>query len=254
MMTGMEKWKGKIALVTGASSGMGAETARHLARHGMRVALAARRKERLEAQAREIGQAGGEALAIPTDLRDERSILAMFETLRETWGALDVLINNAGLGWENTLPEGSTEEWREMLDVNVLALSVCMREAIRQMRGKQDAQIVNVASSTARRVPAGKKLAFYAATKYAVRALTDGLRDELMLEGSPIRVSMISPGLTATGFHERFYRDAGRARENYAKFNPLRPSDVAETICFVLSAPRHVVFDDVIFRSLGQVY
>jgi NADP-dependent 3-hydroxy acid dehydrogenase YdfG len=253
-MDGMEQWKGKIALVTGASSGMGQETARQLARHGMRVAIAARRQDRLKALQAEIEQAGGQALPIPVDLRDEASILALFETLSHAWGDPDVLINNAGLGWESTLPAGRTEEWREMLEVNVLALSICMREAVRRMRGKKNAQVINVASSTARRVPAGKKLAFYAATKYAVRALTDGMRDELMLEGSPIRVGMISPGLTATGFHERFFRDAGRAQENYAKLNPLRPSDVANTICFVLSAPSYVVFDDVIFRSMGQVY
>jgi NADP-dependent 3-hydroxy acid dehydrogenase YdfG len=122
------------------------------------------------------------------------------------------------------------------------------------MRGKRDAQVVNVASSTARRVPPGKKLSFYSATKYAVRAMTDGMRDELMLEGSPIRVGIVSPGLTRTGFHDRFYGDPQRAQENYDQFNPLAAADVADTILFVLSAPSHVVFDDVIFRSLGQVY
>ncbi len=253
-MTGMEQWKGKICLITGASSGIGEETARRLAGHGVRVAIAARRGERLETLKGEIEAQGGEALALTTDLRDEESITAMFAALREQWGAADVLVNNAGLGWEGSLIEGRNADWREMLEVNVLALSICMREAIAQMRGKPDARIVNIASSLARRVPAGRGVGFYSATKYAVRALNDGMRDELMIEGSPIKVSLVSPGLTATGFHASFYRDAERAQDAYRKTQPMQPSDVTDAICFVLSAPPHIVFDDLIFRSMGQVY
>lgn len=255
MMDGIEQWRGRIALVTGASSGMGEAVSRVLASHGIRVAIAARRMQRLDALQRQIEQAGGQALPIAVDLRDPADIESMFAAIQKAWGAPDILINNAGLGWENTLPGGKTDDWREMLDVNVLAAAICMREAVRGMRGKREGGVViNIASSLARRVPSGRKLAFYAATKFALRAISDGMRDELLAEGSPIRVNMISPGLTATGFHERFYRDAEKARENYAKFNPLSTADVAKAVCFVLSMPQNVVFDDVIFRSIGQVY
>jgi NADP-dependent 3-hydroxy acid dehydrogenase YdfG len=252
---GIEQWQGKVALVTGASSGMGEAVARALAAHGMRVALAARRLERLEVLQRDIAAAGGQALPVAVDLRDEAAILAMFNAVRKAWGDPDVLINNAGLGWENTLPDGKTAEWREMLDVNVLAASVCMREAVRGMRAKKDVGVViNVASSLSRRVPAGKKLAFYAATKFALRALSDGMREELMAEGAPIRVHLLSPGLTVTGFHEKFYRDASKAKENYDKLNPLSTAEVAKAVCFMLSMPKNVVFDEILFRSVGQVY
>jgi NADP-dependent 3-hydroxy acid dehydrogenase YdfG len=175
--------------------------------------------------------------------------------VNKAWGTPDIVINNAGLGWEDALPDGKTEDWREMLEVNVLAATVSMREAVRGMRGKKEGGIViNVASSLARRIAHGKKLAFYSATKYALRALTDGMREELMAERSPIRVNLLSPGLTETGFHELFYRDAGKAKENYDKMNPMSTADVARAVCFMLSMPNYVVFDDMIFRSTGQVY
>ena len=251
---GMGKWKGKVCFVTGASSGMGEATARRLAAEGLRVAIAARRKEKLDALAAEIEAAGGTVLSLPTDLRNEAEIKAAFDQIRESWGPLDVLVNNAGLGWEDDLSDGKTEEWREMLEVNVLAMNICMREAAAQMQGKDDARILNIASSLARRVPAGKKIAFYSATKYAVRALNDGMRDEMMIAGGNIKVNLLSPGLTATGFHELAYRSADRAKEAYEKFRPMTSEDVAEAICFVLSAPAYMVFDDIIFRSVGQVY
>jgi NADP-dependent 3-hydroxy acid dehydrogenase YdfG len=253
-MPDMNRWRGRIALVTGASSGIGEEIARRLAGQGLRVALAARRRDKLEELKAELEVQGAQALAIPCDLRREESVLALFDTLRAAWGGPDILINDAGVGWEGALAEGRTEDWREMLDVNVLAMALCMREAVKAMRGKPEALVINLGSSTAHRVPSGLRMVFYSATKHAVRAMTDGLRDELMLEGSPIKVGMISPGLTRSGFHERFFRAAGRAEEHYARFPPLSPADVAETVLFVLSAPRHVLFDDVIFRSLSQTF
>lgn len=253
-MLSMDRWRGKTALVTGASSGMGEAIARRLAAEGMRVGLAARRDERLRVVQGKIEQGGGQALAIPTDLRDEESLMAMFVALRTAWGEVDVLVNNAGLGWENSMEEGRTADWREMADVNVMALAICMREALKDMDGKEHAQIVNVSSSTAHGVPPGKNLTFYAATKFAVRGLTDGMRAELLEKGSKVRIGMVTPGLTETGFHVRFFRDEAKAAANYAQFKTLEAEDVADAVWYLLATPPHVQISDLIFRPLGQYY
>ncbi len=253
-MLDFDRWKGKVALVSGASSGMGEEIARRLAAGGMRVALSARRADRLEALARELTADGGEVLPIPTDLRHEESLRGMFGAIRDRWGGVDVLINNAGLGWAATLKDGTSDDWREMLDVNILALTVCMREALADMSGKADAHIINISSSTARMTPPNKGLAFYSATKRAVNSLTEGLRDELLEQGSKVKIANLSPGLTETGFHVRFFRDEEAARDNYAHFQPLAPSDVADAVIYVLSTPPNVQVNELIFRPLGQFY
>src|SRR5262245_6487538 len=115
MSDGIARWKGRVAIVTGASAGIGRAIAKSLAECGMNVALAARRRDRIEALAAELGK---NTLAVETDLRDEKSILALFEHVRQRFGGIDVLVNNAGLGHESSLTSGLTEHWREMLDVN----------------------------------------------------------------------------------------------------------------------------------------
>jgi len=218
----------------------------------MRVAVAARRAERLERLAQEIREAGAQAMAVSADLRDEAGIAALFAKVRKSWGGVDVLINNAGLGRESTLADGDPKDWKEMLDVNVFAASLCIREALADMEGKTDAQIVNISSLAGHRVPLGRNSTYYAATKHALKALTDGLRFELVQRNSPIKLGMISPGLVETGFHETFYRDADKAREGYSHFQVLQPADIAEAVCYLLSTPPHVQVHDVILRAVGQ--
>jgi len=248
----LSRWQGKVALVTGASSGIGEAIARRLGEIGMRVAVAARRAERLERLAQAIREAGAQAMAVSADLRVEAGIAALFAKVREAWGGVDVLINNAGLGRESTLADGDPKDWKEMLDVNVFAASLCIREALADMEGKVDAQIVNISSLAGHRVPLGRNSTYYAATKHALKALTDGLRFELVQRKSPIKLGMISPGLVETGFHETFYRDADKAREGYSHFQVLQPADIAEAVCYLLSTPPHVQVHDVILRAVGQ--
>ena len=197
-MQGAERWKGKVALVTGATTGIGEAMAHALAEMGMKVAVAGRRKERLDAVVQALQARGGEGLATPVDLRSEADILRMFSDVHRKWGTLDVLINNAGLGYNGTIADAPTADWKEVLDVNVLAFTICIREALKDMAGKQDAAIVNISSIAGHRVPPGNRgTTFYAASKHAVKAITDGLRAELVANKSRIKMGMISPGMEA---------------------------------------------------------
>jgi NADP-dependent 3-hydroxy acid dehydrogenase YdfG len=235
--------------VTGASSGIGWAIATALAEAGMKVAACARRGDRLEALAASLPDA--ELLGVPTDLRDEASLAALFATVRARWGGVDVLVNNAGLGHAAPLVSGETARWREMLEVNVLALCVCTREAIADMRGRGDrGHVFHVSSMSGHRVPEGSGV--YSATKYAVRSLTEGLRKELRALDSAIRVTAISPGFVETEFAERYHQSAAAAKETYSRFKVLEPADIADAVLYALSAPDHVEVHDVLMRPTAQ--
>lgn len=240
-----------VALVTGASSGIGRAVGRMLAREGMRVAMCARRVERLEELAGEIREAGAEARVFGVDLRDESGITGMFETVQDEWGGVDVLVNNAGLGRSAPLMSAGSDPWREMLDVNVLALCICTREAVRQMRARgDDGHVVHVSSMAAHRVP--PQSGVYAATKFAVRALTEALRQELRAAKSRIRVTAISPGYVETEFAAVYHGDPEAARRTYGRFKVLEPADIAEAVRYVLSQPPHVQMHDLLLRPTDQ--
>jgi len=255
-MTSLDRWKGKVALVTGASSGIGQATARLLADAGMRVAAAARSLERLEALQRaqqetsSPDQISGEILPIQTDLRDENQIEALFDHVRQKWGGVDVLINNAGLGYAGSLSDQSSTDWREMLDVNVLALSRCTQEALKDMETCQEGYIIHISSITAHTViPSSNP--FYGATKHAVRALSESLRQELVARKSPVRISSISPGLVETEFSARSRRTPGFTA-NYQNFKVIQPEDIAQAVAYLLSTPHHIQVNDIILRPRLQ--
>ncbi|MEM7771178.1 MAG: SDR family NAD(P)-dependent oxidoreductase [Cyanobacteria bacterium P01_E01_bin.6] len=242
---------GKVALVTGASSGIGRAIAQRLALEGYRVAICARRMERLTTLATEMATQGATLTAYAADLRHEPDILQLFDSIRTVWGGVDVLINNAGLGHKESLMTGNTEAWREMLEVNVLALCLCTREAIHDMQIKGgQGHIVHISSMSAHRVPMGSGM--YSATKFAVRSLTEGLRQELREAGSHIRVSSISPGFVETEFAEKYTKSAETAQAIYSQFPVLQPNDVAESVWYALSQPSHVQVHDILVRPTEQ--
>lgn len=244
----MDRYRDKTALVTGATSGIGVATARRLVAEGMHVVACGRRQDRLAALQAELG--AGLSTAI-VDLRDEQSIAAMFAEARARRGGIDVLVNNAGLGHDAPLSSGSTAHWREMLEVNVLALCICTREALADMRARGDAgHVVHISSMAAYRVPPGSGV--YSASKFAVRALTEGLRQELREAGSRVRVSAISPGYVETEFAERYHQSEEAARNTYGRFPVLQPEDIAEAVVYVLSQPEHVQVHDVLMRPTDQ--
>lgn len=244
---------GRVAVVTGASSGIGEAIALMLAEHGARLVLLARREDRLEALAQVIAtrSPSAEVLSQRCDLRDEPQIVAAFAAARQRWDGVEILINNAGLGRDAPLCRGATEDWREMLELNVLALSVCTREALADMRRRGDrGHVVHVSSMAAHRVPRGGGM--YSATKFAVRALTEGLRQELRDADSGIRVSAVSPGFVETEFAQVYHRDPSAGERTYGRYPVLQPEDVAEAVRYVLTAPARVQVHDVLVRPTAQ--
>jgi NADP-dependent 3-hydroxy acid dehydrogenase YdfG len=241
---------GKVCVVTGASSGIGEACALALAEHGAKVVLTARREERLRDLAERIAQSGSEALAIAADARDEAALVAVFASAQERLGGVDVLINNAGLGTPASLHGGSTEAWRTMWEVNVLALAIATREALARFP-EAGGHIVNIGSMAGHRVP--PLGGFYSATKYAVRALTEALRQELRERKSPTRVSAISPGYVETEFFDVYHDgDAEAVRNTYNRFEVLKARDVAASVLHVLTAPARVSIHDVLMRPTDQ--
>jgi NADP-dependent 3-hydroxy acid dehydrogenase YdfG len=244
-------WRGATALVTGASSGIGRAIALRLAREGMNVVGCARREAALEALARERPAEGGEIVPFVADLRDEEQILRMFRAVRERFGGVGVLVNNAGLGRHAPLASGATADWREMLEVNVLALCVCAREALRDMRARGDrGHVVHVSSMAGHRVPEGSGV--YAATKHAVRALTEALRLELREAASAVRVSSVSPGYVETEFAVHYHRSEEAARRTYGRYRCLQPEDIADAVAWLIGQPAHVEVHDVLLRPTEQ--
>jgi len=240
---------GRVALVTGASSGIGRAIALALAERGARLLLTARRRERLDALAQEIISAGGEAEAAAADLRDEASLQAAFEAAVRRFGGLDILINNAGLGRLASLHDGDTEDWREMLEVNVLGLSIATREALGRFPD-EGGHIVNISSMSGHRVTPGGGM--YAASKFAVRALTEGLRTELRAKGSKTKVSAISPGFVATEFFQVLTGDPAQAKAMISQYPVLQPEDIARSVIHVLEAPAQVTIHDLLVRPAQQ--
>jgi NADP-dependent 3-hydroxy acid dehydrogenase YdfG len=245
--------RGRVAMVTGASSGIGEAIAQALADEGAHLVLLARREDRLAALADRIAVRAPDVqvLARRCDLRHEAEIAAAFAAARERLGGVEILVNNAGLGRDAPLCSGAAEDWREMLEVNVLALCICTREAVSDMRRRGDrGHVVHLSSMAAHRVPRGSGV--YSATKFAVRSLTEGLRQELRAAGSAIRVSAVSPGFVETEFAEVFHRDPTAGPRTYGQYPVLRPHDVAAAVLHVLTAPPHVQVHDVLVRPTEQ--
>lgn len=237
-------------LVTGVSSGIGLAIAKKLLTEDkFRVLGCARRQERMQDLQREFGE---RFVPYVCDVREETQILYMFEDIDRKYGGVHVLINNAGLGHKTSLIDGETSYWREMLEVNVLALSICTREALSQMRKNgDDGYIIHVSSMSAHRVPSNSGM--YSATKFAVRSLTEGLRQELRQIGSNIRVSSISPGFVETEFAEKYHKSKEIAEQVYGQYFVLQPEDIAAQILFMIESPKHVQIHDILLRPTGQI-
>ncbi|KFM74136.1 Dehydrogenase/reductase SDR family member 11, partial [Stegodyphus mimosarum] len=235
----MERWSGRVVLVTGASSGIGAEICKELVKYGMKVVGCARNVDKIREIAAEesVKKASGHLLPIKCDLTNEAEILDMFQEIREQYGRLDVCINNAGFSTKRSLSDGETHEWRSMLDVNVLALCICNRESIKLMKEKNidDGQIINISSMSGHRL-ASSMAAFYAGTKFMVRALTEGLRREVTEAGTHIRIASISPGVVETDFFFRMNEDKEKTEAFYQSMKCLQAKDIADSVVYILQS------------------
>jgi NADP-dependent 3-hydroxy acid dehydrogenase YdfG len=229
----------RIALVTGASSGIGEATAIALAEAGVKVAIAARRRDRLDALAKRLAALGAEPLVLEADLLDEHVAQR-----------LDILVNNAGVMYLEPVAEADLGRWRRMLELNVLSLIASTQAALAGMRARKDGHIVNI-SSTAGRV-ANPNAAAYAATKFGVVAFSEALRREVYTDN--IRVSVIEPGAVATELREHIgHAQTQKALNAWANnMRQLQAEDVAEAILFCVTRPSHVSINEVLMRPTDQ--
>jgi NADP-dependent 3-hydroxy acid dehydrogenase YdfG len=236
---------GKTAVVTGASSGIGEATARLLAKEGCNIVLAARREDRLNALADELGEG---TLAAPTDVTDPAACAALVARTVERFGSVDILVNNAGLGLYGSIADGDPEDWRKMFDVNVLGVLYVTRAAVRQMLRQGSGEVVFVSSLAGRRVPRADGTV-YAATKHAITAVAEGLRLDVHEKG--IRVINVEPGLVRTEFPESSYPSA---QEYYAEkdYAPLEAEDVAAAVLYAVEQPPRVSVNEIMVRPTEQ--
>ncbi|MDQ3862589.1 MAG: SDR family oxidoreductase [Actinomycetota bacterium] len=237
---------GKTAIVTGASSGIGEATVRLLAREGCNVTLAARRKDHLHTLAAELGEG---ALEAPTDVTDPAACAALVARTLERFGALEILVNNAGLGLYGSVAEGDPEDWRRMFEVNVLGALYTTRAAVRHMLEKGSGDVVFVSSLAGRRVPDADGTV-YAATKHAITAIAEGLRMDV--HGKGIRVINVEPGLVRTEFPNSSHPSA---EEFYAgkSYIPLEAQDIAAAVLYAVEQPARVSVNEVVVRPAEQL-
>lgn len=237
----------RVALVTGASSGIGAATARALAAAGMAVALAARRRDRLDELAAQIG---GGALVLEADLAQESEAQRIVKETEAHFGRLDVLVNNAGVMYLEPVQKASLERWRSMFDLNVLSLIASTQAALPGMRERRDGHIVNI-SSTAGRFSLANS-GGYSASKFAVGAFSESLRKEVYMDN--IRVTVIEPGITETELRNHI-ADTGIQKTLNTMADTMRQlqsDDIARIIAFCVTQPAHVNINEVLVRPTDQ--
>lgn len=242
--------KGRVAVVTGASSGIGRATALALAQAGARVAVGARRTDRLDALVSEIASAGGEAIARPLDVVERASCEGLVGAAASEWGAVDILVNNAGLMPLSFVKRLKVGEWERMVDVNIKGVLYMTAAALPAMTEAKSGHIVNVSSVAGRLVfPAGS---VYCGTKHFVTAFSEGLRQELSAR-SGIRVTCVEPGVVATELTSTITDESlASFVEGAKKMEALRSEDIAASILHAVEAPPHVNVNEILIRPREQ--
>jgi len=243
--------KGKVALVTGASSGIGAATAKKLAAEGVKVGLAARRLPRLQALVAEIKAAGGEAIALEMDVTVQESVAAGVATLHETYGSIDIAFNNAGLMPISDIASLRIEEWHRMVDVNVKGLFNTVAAVLPIMQAQKSGHMINTSSIAGRKTFPG--LGVYCATKHAVAAFSDILRMEIAPKYN-IRVTSLQPGAVESELFEHISDENYRAQMEQLKeqMTFLKSDDIADSIVYALRAPDHVDVAELFIMPTAQ--
>ncbi len=246
----MEKDDGRVALVTGASSGIGEATAWALARHGTRLVVAARRADRLEALADHIGRAGGQVMVQVADVTDEQQMRALVRRTQEQWGRLDILVNSAGLMLLGPIAGADTDDWRRMISTNLLGLMYATHAALPLMRAQKSGHIVNISSVAGRIARAGSGV--YNATKWGIGAFSEALRQECVPDH--IRVTVIEPGVVDTDLASHITQTAAReiALQRLQEITPLRSEDIANAIVYAVTQPPHVNVNEILIRPTDQ--
>jgi NADP-dependent 3-hydroxy acid dehydrogenase YdfG len=240
---------GRAAVVTGASSGIGRATARALAAAGARVGLAARRAARLEELAQEIGQSGGEALALPTDVTDYAQAEATVHRAEKAFGGVDVLVNVAGVMLPAPIAEADPADWRRMVDVNLVGVLYATRAALPGMLERGDGHIVNVSSTSGRTHQ--ELFSVYGATKHGLGAFTEVLRKEV--HPNRVRVTLFEPGPTGSELGSHADPEVMRGlADDFKDVEFLKAEDVAQGILWTLTQPDRINVNEVLFRPTDQ--
>jgi NADP-dependent 3-hydroxy acid dehydrogenase YdfG len=242
--------EGKVALVTGASSGIGEATAVALAEGGAAVAIGARRRDRLDALAARLRDGGATVLELALDVTDEQACGDAVRRTREELGGLDVLVNNAGVMLLGTIVGADTEDWRRMINTNVLGLMYMTRAAIDGMVEQGSGDIVNVSSVAGRSARKGSGV--YNASKWAVNAFSESLRQEVT--GRGVRVSLVEPGAVATELTDHITQPDAKAAsvQMYTSMRALQAEDIARAVVYVVTQPPHVAINEVLIRPTDQ--
>lgn len=246
-----EDLDGKAALVTGASSGIGESTAEALAEAGASVALAARREDELHQLADRIESDGGEALVVPTDVTDEDEIQEMVDRTHEEFGSLDILVNNAGVMLLERVEDADTDNFRQMVEVNLLGLMNVTHAALPIMQQQGEGHVVNISSVAGRKAYAGSS--GYNATKFGVNGFSEALREEVTGEND-IRVTLIEPGFVDTELAEHIPDDEQQeqTKEALEAMDALEPDDIARSIAYAVGQPSHVDVNEILIRPTDQ--
>ncbi|HBK04519.1 MAG TPA: oxidoreductase [Acetobacteraceae bacterium] len=249
----MTNINGKIALITGASSGIGAAAALKLAAAGVKVGIAARRTDRLEALKADITDKGGDALVLEMDVVDAASVEAGVKKLADTYGSIDILFNNAGLMPLSDVDQLKVREWHRMVDVNVKGLLNTTAAVLPLMIKQHSGHIFNTSSIAGRKVFKG--LSVYCATKHAVTAFSDGLRMEVGQKHN-IRVTCIQPGAVATELYDQITDPGYRQQMDdlATQMTFLQGADIADTILVALQAPAHVNVAELFVLPVDQAW
>ncbi len=246
---------GTVALVTGASSGIGEATSLALSAHGATVAIAARRKDRLEALATTIRDGGGQALVLEADITSQPEAARTVETTASELGRLDILVNNAGMMLLGPIENAPLQEWDQMVDINVRGLLYCAHAAVPHLlRAAEDgprhvSDMVNVSSVAGRAPRRGSGV--YNLTKHGVGAFSESLRQELTTRH--VRISLVEPGAVATELvsHNR-PEIQEQSRERFRHMERMQPTDIADAIRYIVTRPRHMAINEILIRPTEQ--
>ena len=246
----MAKLGGKVAVITGASSGIGEATAEALAAEGAAVVVAARREERLEDVVERIEGNASTALAVACDVTDEDQAHALIRKAKDEFGRVDILVNNAGVMQLSKMEKGLSDEWRRMFDINVLGLLYVTDSAIQVMKEQGSGHLVNISSLVGRKT--GPFRGAYAGTKSAVNAVSETLRIELLEDN--IRVTVVEPGAVETELPEHITDEEAQEAISglVSNLEPLQPEDIASAIVYSVTRPERMSINEMLIRPTQQ--
>jgi NADP+-dependent farnesol dehydrogenase len=266
----LDRWRGKVAIVTGASAGIGAAIAEQLVEQGLQVVGLARRVERVEELAKKLKGKKGKLHGVKADISKEEDILNAFKWTSDNLGPVHILVNNAGLTQKTNLTtEGDTEKWRKIFDTNVMGLCIATREAVKIMQAKKiDGHVIHINSTTGHRVPNLPGRNVYPASKHCVTALTETLRHELRHLGLKVKITVknvapfggclwllkfqsVSPGRCATEFGNVTDPKILEQMKNVPR---LKPENVANAVLYVLSTPPDVQVPELTIQAMGDEF